>query len=195
MLSVFYAGLVIRILAHLDHRQLALSLLGSLPLLMSEGLVLLLTLIRRPASQVSMRLRDWLLAMGACGLPLLVAPVASRQALLPVHVFVIWMLSAFAFQIYAKLALGRSFGLVAAHRGLKLQGPYRLVRHPVYLGYLLMHVCFALRNPSLRNLLLYAGFYALQLPRIAVEERVLMNDPKYRDYASRVKWRLIPLIY
>ena len=33
-------------------------------------------------------------------------------------------------QISGKLILGRSFGLIAANRGIKVAGPYRIVRHP-----------------------------------------------------------------
>lgn len=195
VLSMFYAFLVVRILLPLDHRGFALLLLGNLPLLVSEGLVLVLTLLRRPAQSITSSPVDWMLALGASILPLLVAPVSEGKTLLPTQLFIVWMLLALGFQIFAKLALGRSFGLVAANRGLRLTGLYQLVRHPIYLGYLLMHVCFALRNPSLRNFFLYAGFYSLQLPRIAAEERVLMRDPDYRAYASQVRWRLLPWIY
>src|ERR1700682_5194874 len=40
-------------------------------------------------------------------------------------------------QIYAKLTLRRSFGIIAANRGVMTSGPYRVVRHPMYAAYLL----------------------------------------------------------
>ena len=61
------------------------------------------------------------------------------------------------FKLYGKLALGRSFGIVAANRGVVSSGPYRLVRHPIYLGYLVTHAGFLLSNMSARNVLVYAA--------------------------------------
>ena len=39
--------------------------------------------------------------------------------------------------IVGKMTLGRSFGVVPANRGVVVGGPYRLVRHPIYTGYLI----------------------------------------------------------
>ena len=58
-------------------------------------------------------------------------------------------ISGFVLQLSAKLTLRRSFGVVAANRGVKASGPYRLVRHPMYAGYALTHVGFLLAGPNL----------------------------------------------
>ena len=42
--------------------------------------------------------------------------------------------------VVGKMALGRSFGIVPANRGVVVRGPYTLVRHPIYTGYLITHV-------------------------------------------------------
>ena len=69
--------------------------------------------------------------------------------------------------------LGRSFGIVAANRGVKTRGPYRLVRHPAYFGYLVAYVGYVAENPSLANLALLCLSTAFQLVRIGEEERLL----------------------
>jgi protein-S-isoprenylcysteine O-methyltransferase Ste14 len=91
--------------------------------------------------------------------------------------------------------LGRSFGLLPANRGLILRGPYRLVRHPMYFGYLLVHVGFLLLNPSLWNLMVYVAAYACQVPRLLVEERLLARDKSYAEYQQQVRYRLIPGVF
>jgi protein-S-isoprenylcysteine O-methyltransferase Ste14 len=91
--------------------------------------------------------------------------------------------------------LGRSFGLVAANRGVKTRGPYGLVRHPAYTGYLIAYLGFVAENPSLRNLALFAVSTGFQLVRIGEEERVLSADDGYRDYTRRVRFRLVPYLY
>jgi protein-S-isoprenylcysteine O-methyltransferase Ste14 len=94
----------------------------------------------------------------------------------------------------AMVALGRSFGLVAANRGVRTSGPYRVVRHPLYSGYLLTEIGYVLENPSLRNFGLYTAVMAIQGVRIAAEERFLAADDAYRRYCERVRWRVVPFL-
>ncbi|SDI64572.1 methyltransferase family protein [Pseudomonas panipatensis] len=100
-----------------------------------------------------------------------------------------------AFQIFAKLSLGRSFGLVPANRGVVTTGAYRLVRHPIYLGYLLGHVGFILGAFSIRNAVLLVVLYFFQGIRILEEEKFLRREPEYLKYVKRVRWRAIPGLF
>ena len=105
------------------------------------------------------------------------------------------MIAGFALQLSAKLTLRRSFGVVAANRGVKASGPYRLVRHPMYAGYALTHIGFLLAGPSLWNLALYGTVLTIAVRRIVAEERVLREDPAYRALAAKVRYRLLPGLF
>jgi len=94
----------------------------------------------------------------------------------------------------ALLSLGRSFGLVAANRGIRTCGPYRFVRHPVYTGYILAGTGYLLENPSLRNACLFTVVVLFQAIRILEEERTLARDPAYREYRERVRSRILPYV-
>ena len=83
--------------------------------------------------------------------------------------------------------LGRSFGIVAANRGVKTGGPYRLVRHPAYLGYLIGYIGYVAENPSVANLSLLCVSTAFQLVRIGEEERLLSGDSTYDAYRRSVR--------
>jgi protein-S-isoprenylcysteine O-methyltransferase Ste14 len=98
-------------------------------------------------------------------------------------------------QLSAKLVLFRSFGIVAANRGVKRDGPYRLVRHPMYLGYVVAWVGFLLNNPTLWNATIYLACLALMIGRILAEERILSEDGAYRDLRSMVRYRLAPGVW
>lgn len=185
-----YIALVARLVAATRaHGQLA-----NLLLIPSEGLVVVFLLLRRRTEQISLRWQDWLLALSATLSPMLVEPGVGN-ALVPVAVGATLLIMGTIVQVHAKFTLGRSFGCVPAHRGLKLAGPYRFVRHPMYAGYLLGHVAFLLMNPTLWNVAAYAFCYALQIPRLVAEERLLANDGQYREYQATVKYRLIPGIF
>lgn len=99
------------------------------------------------------------------------------------------------FQLYAKLSLGRSFGVLPATRSLVTRGAYQWVRHPIYFGYLIAHVGFLLSNFSLQNVAVLAILYAAQILRIYREEEMLASLPGYEEYRRIVRYRLIPGVY
>ena len=163
-------------------------------LLASESAIAFFTLIRRPTNRLSMRLGGWLLAMTATCAGLLIVPgVVVSQALVPLGVllFIVGNL----FQLWAKLVLRRSFGVAPANRGVKVSGPYRYVRHPMYVGYGIVHISVLLLMFMPVNLVIYAIGWWAQVLRIKAEERVLSQDPAYAEYMSQVKWRLIPGVF
>jgi protein-S-isoprenylcysteine O-methyltransferase Ste14 len=76
-----------------------------------------------------------------------------------------------------------------------MAGAYRIVRHPMYLGYLIGQLGFLLVNFSTRNLIVELGVYLALWLRIRREEAVLQFSEEYRQYQSRVRWRLVPYIF
>ena len=98
-------------------------------------------------------------------------------------------------QVGAKLSLRRSFGIAPANRGVKVDGLYRLVRHPMYFGYLLMHISYLALNPTLANAAIYALGWAAQIRRLLAEEALLGQDPAYAAYMQKVRWHLLPGIF
>ena len=167
--------------------------LASLLLLVSEGMVVVFVLIRRRTTDISLRPQDWLLAFLGTTLPLLARP--GGDALGPAGALIAIMLVGMILQIAAKLFLRRSFGIVAANRGVRIGGPYRLMRHPMYAGYILTQFGFLIINPTMWNLAIYVASWAMQYGRIIAEERILMRDDQYRDFAERVPHRLIPGVF
>ena len=94
--------------------------------------------------------------------------------------------------IAGKVALGRSFGLIPANRGVVCSGPYRLVRHPIYLGYLITHVAFVAANPTMWNMVVFTIADVALLARAVCEEETLTRDEAYKAYTTRVRWRVVP---
>lgn len=99
------------------------------------------------------------------------------------------------FQLYAKLSLGRSFGVLPATRRLVTVGAYRWLRHPIYAGYLIAHIGFLLSNFLLQNLAVLLVLYLAQVVRINREEQILATLPGYADYCKTVRYRLLPGVY
>jgi len=159
----------------------------------SEALVVALTLVRRNAARVD---RTWaarvLTAVSAFGPPL-VRPADVAGA--PEQFTLMLTAIGLTIVVVGKISLGRSFGLTPANRGVVSSGPYRFLRHPIYLGYLITHVGFVIANPAVWNIVLLAAADVALILRACREERTLAQDPAYRDYMHRVRWRLVPRVF
>ena len=92
----------------------------------------------------------------------------------------------------ALLSIGRRFGVRPALRGLAVGGAYRLVRHPMYLAYLIGDVGYELQEWNLGTLLIVAAGWASLVYRIQAEERMLSLHPDWVAYAGRTPYRLVP---
>jgi protein-S-isoprenylcysteine O-methyltransferase Ste14 len=92
-------------------------------------------------------------------------------------------------------ALGRSFAILPAVRGIVSRGPYRLVRHPGYLGELVMVLACFCAGPTLPRLAPLLAAVPLLMLRIRAEERELGAAVEYGAYAERVRHRLLPGIW
>lgn len=162
--------------------------------MLSEFAVLIFTLLRRPTTAISVNLGDWLLACTATLAPLLLVPADdSFPALADVGLFL--LIVGNVWQCWAKLILRRSFGIAPANRGIKISGPYRYMRHPMYAGYLFVHIGVLVVMFSWHNLLIYLIGWTAQIRRLLAEERLLSQDPTYGTYMGQVRWRLLPGIF
>src|SRR5213078_3534606 len=97
--------------------------------------------------------------------------------------------------ILGKMALGRSFGIVPANRGVVVRGPYTFVRHPIYTGYLIAHVAFLIANPTPWNASILLAADTALVVRALMEERMLSHDVEYQGYCRRVGWHLVPGVF
>jgi protein-S-isoprenylcysteine O-methyltransferase Ste14 len=166
------------------------SLIGA-AFLVEQTWFVIAFLVRRPPAAVSRNPGSWLLAFGGTFAGVLFRPggahphwgVAGGLGL---------QLAGLAVCVVSLAALGRSFGFVAADRGLVTRGPYALVRHPVSASYLLIQSGYVLQSVSLRNVLVLVLASGCNAGRALMEERLLTGSPAYEAYRRRVRWRLVP---
>ncbi len=159
--------------------------------LFNETWVVLAFLVRRPANDVSQRLRDWLLAFGGTFGGVLFRPSGAH-----LHWGVIigadLQIVGLVLCVSSFLSLGRSFGFAPAHRGLKRRGMYRVVRHPIYASYILLLSGYLLQSLSVANGLVVVLVLSCNAGRALSEERLLSTQEPYRSYCAAVRWRMIP---
>ena len=162
-------------------------------LLVSEALVILLTVVRRRATIVDRSLPARTIAMiSIVGVPFIrptgggLVPDAATAMVSALGLLVI---------ITGKLTLGRSFGLMPANRGIVCRGIYKVLRHPIYAGYVVTHGAFLVAHPSAWNLTVLVVSDAALMVRSIYEERTLARDPEYASYMTRVRWRVVPGLF
>jgi protein-S-isoprenylcysteine O-methyltransferase Ste14 len=84
---------------------------------------------------------------------------------------------------------------VAAPATLRTAGVYGLVRHPIYLAWLLMVWPTPMMTGSRLTFAIVSTIYLMLA--VPFEERSLVREfgPAYRDYQRRVRWRMMPFLY
>jgi len=120
----------------------------NLLLAVSEAFTVLLVLIRKPGQMASTPYVWAVAVVGTCA-PLFVMPEGA--IIIPPAIGAFFMFAGLLISLSAKLFLNRSFGIGAANRGVKSPGPYRLVRHPMYLGSFITQTSFLLLSMSIWN--------------------------------------------
>ncbi len=161
------------------------SLLACLPAL-HNGLLAILYLRRYPTVRYDRK--GLYLGLLAAALPT-ATPLPETPSLL----LTLLALAGYAWILWSLLTLGSRFGIAPADRGLVTSGPYRYVRHPMYLGELLLRGALVTSAPGLGMALLLAGCLALiQVLRILREERIIRGYPLY---AAQVRFRLLPGVW
>jgi protein-S-isoprenylcysteine O-methyltransferase Ste14 len=150
--------------------------------------------VRRPPTLVSASIPIWIAAyVGTFGSSLLRPGGPHSGWLDAVGLFLQGL--AIVAGCLSLAALGRSLGLVPAHRGLVTSGAYRLVRHPLYASYVVAGVGYLVQSPRLWNVAVLVVVWACQVARIVSEEKLLGTDAAYRKYTLETRWRLIPRVW
>lgn len=183
LFALFYAFAV----ANIASRDWSNYLLVAL-----EAIGVSFVLLRRRALSVSAIPLDWALAIAGTVAPLLGRPGGEA---IEQHVAAILIIIGIAVSFGAKASLNRRFGMTPANRGVQNGWAYALVRHPMYLGYIIAQAGYLVHNPTRWNAVVFACAWSLQIARIGREERHLLQDPAYRTYAGRVRFRLVPGVF
>jgi protein-S-isoprenylcysteine O-methyltransferase Ste14 len=168
--------------------------LTGLLLLTSETLVVVLTIMRRRATFVNRSFAAGLVTVVSVIGPPILRP-SDASALAPDVVTTLLSAVGLAIAVVGKASLGRSFGLVPANRGVVVRGPYTLVRHPIYAGYLITHLAFLAQYPTVWNISILVIADTALVFRALMEERVLSADAAYQGYCQRVSWHLVPGVF
>ena len=178
---------------HFSHAQDTGQWATTAPIVVQKALLVGLFLSRRRSISTSKRPFDWAVGVVGTFLPL---PLRATAEVGRFYWFgAPFQVAGFLVAILGTVGLGRSIGVVAGNRGLKVKGPYRVVRHPMYAGYLLSYLGYIAAYPSGRNVLVFVLTLAALNARAIVEERFLAREPDYDHYQQRVRWRFVPYLY
>jgi protein-S-isoprenylcysteine O-methyltransferase Ste14 len=97
--------------------------------------------------------------------------------------------------LYSLISLNTSFGITPADRGIKTNGMYKIVRHPIYMSYIIFFAGYYINNPTFHNTIVILLSIIFECARIFFEEKHLSQNPEYSSYKKTVKYRLIPYLF
>ena len=185
--AFYFADASLRFYVH-THRLIGVAFFAE------QMWVVVAYLVRRPARLASRRPGDWLVAFGGTFGGVLLRPEGAHlRAGVDIGLGV--QILGLAMCVVSFVALGRSFGFVAADRGLVRRGPYAVVRHPIYASYVVLQVGYLLQSLSVRNALVVVAVTACNVGRVRAEDRLLATSEGYGAYRAQVRWRLLPGVW
>jgi len=105
-----------------------------------------------------------------------------------------------AIALVSMITLARNFAVLPAVRGVSSTGPYRLIRHPLYFGELMLVAACAVASTSLLSTVIVLATLVAVIWRIRSEEKLLQSIPAedetvYGRYCDNVHYRLIPGVW
>jgi len=174
----------------------AVALVARITSILFIGLVLVLLVVRRTPKAKAKGLMPRLSAFFGTYLMVGVVWLEPQPAgLLISSISLALTFGGVCFSIFALAHLGRSFSLMPEARRLVTDGPYAMIRHPLYLGEAVSTVGLMLQYLSLPGIAIVALQLAFQLQRIKNEEAVLGSlFPEYESYRQHTA-RLVPGLY
>lgn len=149
-------------------------------------------LIRSQSERISSSMTSNLIAVSGSVVGFLFLSDPKQQE---IFIFQVIGIIGFFISLAGLWSLNKSFGVIAADRGIVTDGMYCFVRHPLYLGYLLTFSCFLIQNYTLWNLGVFISFLLLMTARLLHEEKLLEQNPEYVQYTKKVRWRILPYIW
>jgi protein-S-isoprenylcysteine O-methyltransferase Ste14 len=144
-------------------------------------------IVRKLPQQFSQTLFSQAVALAAsnAGMLLLLLPRAPIPTAVQTVSSLIIFLGASA-SSFVMIWLGRGFSILPQARQFTSRGPYRFVRHPLYLSETITTIGLMLQFVQPWSFLLALAITAIQFPRMRYEERVLRSVyPGYDAYVDR----------
>ncbi|MBN2373053.1 isoprenylcysteine carboxylmethyltransferase family protein [bacterium] len=174
-----------------------IGLIHNLLIIFFYALVVLLYFLRTSASSTTKSFMAKAIAIIATFLPF-AFPHLKRQIIDNASVVLIAnliMTLSMAFSAWALFTLGKSFSIIPQARGLVQNGPYRMVRHPLYLGEIVSVSGMFMARPAISTMAVLLLLVSCQIYR-AFQEELLLNEifPEYEVYRMKTA-RFIPGVF
>lgn len=102
----------------------------------------------------------------------------------------------FIFYVFKKNSYASTVIQVENEQNVISSGPYALVRHPMYLGMVMMSLFMPIALGSYISIIPMLFIIPITIIRIKNEEEMLLKNLNgYKAYCSKIKYRLIPFIW
>lgn len=164
--------------------------LGSILCNLMMGTLLLFN--KRSVSAHSPLYKPFWLMMIICNV-MIVKMIDSEQPAMSVAsvLFVVGLVAV----LFSLFSLGGSFAVTPMSSEVKTRFAYGIVRHPMYLGEILMVLACVLATRNLLSIPVFLLFVLSVVLRIREEEALLMKSERYRLYCAGTRWRIIPFVW
>jgi isoprenylcysteine carboxyl methyltransferase (ICMT) family protein YpbQ len=178
-IAFFTFALALSILAGIEHP----SVLGALSVIHNGMLVFIFLVRRQPVKTDRTGLYLGLIAS--------ILPSTTFPESVPIPLLVLGLIG-YALVLWSLAVLWKSFGIAPADRGLVTIAPYNLVRHPMYLGELLLRAAIVMSAGELWGYGMFLVLVMIQILRIKREETIIAG---YEEYSKITRWRLLPGVW